>query len=240
MSEMRHPMSETRHPMSELRHKMSQTGQKMSHSRHLMSQTGLPGPDLKLPTLPLLLPNEEINLPALEIRFPILDLYHPIKNLLIHKVFSILQPAPMAKTTPPANSSSGTVRASSVSYAYKPARIGAVISRLMKEKRITKQYIADTMQVAIKTVERWMDADFISMPHLLQLSVIFGENLLLLYHPDVKPLPNPLQAEVDKQTGYVKHLEDIEIKYAKLREENKSLRDQVEVLKELIERMKGR
>lgn len=137
-------------------------------------------------------------------------------------------------------SSKNNVSGSNHSYASKPAKIGAVIATQMAEQKISKQMVADYMGKTTKTIDNWLKRVYLPIPEMMELSKLFKKDLMALYRPDVKPEPNPLQAELDKQKGYVKSLEGTETKNEKLRTENKSLRDQIELLKELIEKLKGK
>ena len=140
----------------------------------------------------------------------------------------------MAKTNLPNGTPNGGNGQSTPNYAYKPKKIGAIIKTLMVVNYKSKKELAAFTKVTVRVVGDWFHFDFISIPRMLQLSEFFGENLLLRYHPNVKPLPNPLQEELDKVKGYVKHLEGVELKYEKVLMENKSLRDQIDLLKEML------
>ncbi len=72
---------------------------------------------------------------------------------------------------------------------------------------------------------------------LFTISEALEENLLLMFQPNVKPLPNPLQAELDKLKAENEQLKAQLKELAPITDENKVLKGQLEVLKEV---MKGK
>jgi hypothetical protein len=75
---------------------------------------------------------------------------------------------------------------------------------------------------------------------ILDLSRVLDENLLVLFHPEVKPLPNPLQAELDKYKGYEAGNKERERIHELTLEENRSLRSKLEMATDLLKGKMGR
>jgi len=123
------------------------------------------------------------------------------------------------------------------SYASKPFSIGAVIKRISEEKHITPIELEKRMGLIHQNIYRLFKAKTLSMKQFFAVSEALEENLLLLFHPNVKPLPNPLQAELDQLKA------ENEILKAQLNEakrillDNTVLKGQLDVLKEV---MKGK
>ena len=115
-------------------------------------------------------------------------------------------------------------------YSYKPHLIGAVIKTLAKEKHITPSELAKRVGVDKGNVYRLFKARYMAIPMLFKMSEALGENLLFQYHPNLKPLPNPLELENAQLKEQLLRLND-------LSEENKVLKAQLDVLREV---MKGR
>ncbi len=119
-------------------------------------------------------------------------------------------------------------------------KIGAVIETIMTAKNISKETIATLMGVTVRCVEKWLDSRFLPIQRMLKLSEVLGENLLLHYHPNVKPLPNPLQQELDKQISYVKNFDGMEERLNRTLTENIKLRAERDLLKEMLLEKNGR
>src|SRR4051812_36045699 len=115
----------------------------------------------------------------------------------------------MAREIPPKKPAPGSIVQNPVSYAYKPSRIGAVIQEHITRLNISVQTVAEFMDVTERTVNRWYTRAYLSFPQVLRLSELLQVNLLLEYHPNVKPLPNPLQADLDKNKGYAEDREEL-------------------------------
>src|SRR5260221_385907 len=103
------------------------------------------------------------------------------------------------------------------SYAYKPKLIGPVIAEIMERKQIDIKTIASKMDVTEHTVRNWLTYEYLSVDIMMQLSELLDQDLLLEYRSNVKPLPNPLQEELDKKNGYLKEMEEIENENARLK-----------------------
>jgi hypothetical protein len=129
------------------------------------------------------------------------------------------KPTPYAGQTEPTSPPAG-------SYAYKPLKIGPLLKARAKEKGYNARYIGAKLGIYHRNVHREYKRVSMSMKQLLKWSEILDQNFLLLYHPNVKPLPNPLQSELDKQKGYVQDRDELE--------------NEVGILKNRILRLEGK
>ena len=145
----------------------------------------------------------------------------------------------MAKKNSPEPFNQNNGKQTGENFGYKPFKIGPLLEQKAEQKNLNSKQIAALLPCDYRNVYKIFQQTMLSLPKLLRWSEILDENLLLLYSPNVKPLPNPLQAELDKQKAYVKDLEARLANYEKLLMENKSLKDQVKVLLEAIAKLKG-
>ena len=123
------------------------------------------------------------------------------------------------------------------SYASKPAAIGVVIKRIAEEKGIASAELERRIGFDHRNVYRLFKAKTLSIKMMFTVSEALEENLLLMFQPNVKPLPNPLLAELDKLKAENEQLKAQLKDLAPLTDENKVLKGQLEVLKEV---MKGK
>jgi cell division protein FtsB len=119
-------------------------------------------------------------------------------------------------------------------YLVKPLSIGAVIKQIVFEKRIPRSELAARLKMKQRSVYRIFNLKHPKILHLLRLSEAIDENLLLQYHPNVKPIANPLEAENTQLKSEIAQLRQQLIDYHKTSEENKLLKSQLDVLKEMI------
>lgn len=123
------------------------------------------------------------------------------------------------------------------SYAYKPAGIGGVIKKISEEKHITPVELEKRMGIIHRNIYRIFKSKTMSMKMLFTASEALEENLLLHFHPNVKPLPNPLQAELDQLKAENENLKAQLNELKPLADENKVLKGQLDILREV---MKGK
>ncbi|MES2621364.1 MAG: hypothetical protein V4615_10995 [Bacteroidota bacterium] len=123
------------------------------------------------------------------------------------------------------------------SYAYKPFAIGAVIKTVTKEKNITPVELERRMGFTHRNIYRLFKSRSQNMAMLLKASEALGENLLLHYHPNVPPLPNPLQAENKRLQKELEGLKQRLNELTPLVDEVKVLKGQLDILRDV---MKGR
>ncbi len=136
----------------------------------------------------------------------------------------------MKRTSKPAQ----PAKPSGASYAYKPFSIGAFIKNKLEEKRITPVQFAQMLGVTRSNVYRLFERKWMSVQQLLRISEILGENLLLQYHPNVKPQPHPLQAENAQLKTENELLKQQAVQNQNLEEENKILKAKLEVLEKVM------
>ncbi|MES2619784.1 MAG: helix-turn-helix domain-containing protein [Bacteroidota bacterium] len=120
------------------------------------------------------------------------------------------------------------------SYSYKPLLIGAVIKTLCEQKHITPAELAKRVGVNKGNIYRLFTTRTMALPMLFKMSEALDENLLLHYHPNVKPLPNPLQAECEQLKAENEQLKQSVLQLQTLTDENKILKAQLDVLREVM------
>ncbi len=72
------------------------------------------------------------------------------------------------------------------------------------------------------------------LPKLMKISELLQENLLLHYHPNVPPLPNPLLAELNAVKAQLKEQMELRTKMQQTAEENIRLKAQLEILERIM------
>ncbi len=123
------------------------------------------------------------------------------------------------------------------SHASKPAMIGPVIKRMAEEKNILPSELERRLGMSDRNIYRLFRAKTLSMKQFFAVSEALEENLLLHFDPNVKPLPNPLQAELDELKAENETLKAQLKELSPLASENIVLKGQLDVLKEV---MKGK
>ena len=119
-------------------------------------------------------------------------------------------------------------------YSYKPHLIGSVIKTICEQKHITPSELARRVGVDKGNIYRLFTTRTMAMPMLFKMSEALDENLLLHYHPNVKPLPNPLQAENEQLKTENEKLKQSLLQLQAVADENKTLKAQLEVLREVM------
>ena len=94
----------------------------------------------------------------------------------------------------------------SAGYLRKPAAIGPLIEQLVKEKNLSRIYLAQVFNCSRRNIKKIYKQRKLSMDALLKWSEVLQVNLLLLYNPNVLPETNPLQEELDKAKGEIERL----------------------------------
>ena len=121
--------------------------------------------------------------------------------------------------------------------AYKPFKIGPVIKQICQEKHITPMELERRMKLEHRNVYRLFNSKQMAMPMLFKVSEALGVNLLLEYHPNVPPVPNPLKAEnTELKKENAEHKQQL-MEMNALRDEVKVLKGQLHILQEV---MKGK
>ena len=141
------------------------------------------------------------------------------------------------KTTPLTNKKSPDA-GSGANYAYKPLLIGAVIKSKAEEKKLKPKDVAAYLGIKTRQVYRIYKMKYVDMPMLFKCSEMLQENLLLEYHPNVKPLPNPLQEVVDRLSSYNKDDESYKGKCEALQKKVIVLEGKNEMLQDLVMTLK--
>ena len=119
-------------------------------------------------------------------------------------------------------------------YSYKPFSIGPLIKHIVKEKRINRHQLAERLNIEKNSVYKIFNLKHPDILYLMRLSEALDENLLLEYHPNVKPKPNPLEAENLQLKTENTQLKAQVTALQNATEENKLLKAQLDVLKEMI------
>jgi cell shape-determining protein MreC len=78
-----------------------------------------------------------------------------------------------------------------------------------------------------------------SIKMLLNVSEALDENLLLQFHPNVAPLPNPLKEQNEQLKAENAALKESLAQFQLLAEENKALKAQLDILREVMKGAKG-
>jgi hypothetical protein len=121
-------------------------------------------------------------------------------------------------------------------YSYKPYKIGAVIKQIMAEKQLDKKVIAQQLGITLRAFELWYDREYLPMEEMLQLSELIDYNLVHEYHPNVKPLPNPLQAQLDEARDQLRELDILKRETAMLKTKNNRLEGENDIMLRLLEK----
>lgn len=127
-----------------------------------------------------------------------------------------------------------------VDYTLAPAAIGAVLKEKAAGMALTPKIIAEKIGINKRSIYGIYKRKYLTIPEMNQWSEVLNENLFTLYHPNVKPLPDPRDAEIEKLKGYVKHLEDVENKNGILKNHNIKLEAKIELLMEQLDKKNGR
>jgi len=115
--------------------------------------------------------------------------------------------------------------------------IGPVIKRIAEEKNILPSELERRLGMSDRNIYRLFRAKTLSMKQFFAVSEALEENLLLHFHPNVKPLPNPLEAVLDELKAENETLKAQLKELSPLASENIVLKGQLDVLKEV---MKGK
>ena len=121
-----------------------------------------------------------------------------------------------------------------VNCAYKPMLIGAIIRECCKSANISPKQLAEQLGIEHRSSYRLFYRKEVSLPLLLKLSEIVQKNLLLHYHPNVPPLPNPLQAQIDALTQEVTDLRYTKKIVTRLQQENVALIKECNIFREQL------
>lgn len=116
-------------------------------------------------------------------------------------------------------------KATGENYAYKPMKIGPLIKQIVEERGFNEKYLAPKLDRYWRTIYRWYERTYLNIAEMMKASEVLGVNLFLLYHPNVKPLPDPtepLRKEIEA-----------------LKKENEELRNENGILKNRITRLDG-
>jgi hypothetical protein len=130
--------------------------------------------------------------------------------------------------------------AKTTQYSYKPRLIGVVIKRIMAEKQLDKKVIAQQMGVSLRTFELWYEAEYLPMKHMMKLSPLLDYNLFLEYHPNMKPAPNPLQAQLDEAKEAIAERDLLKRENAALKTKNIQLEAANDTYRDMLEKFAGR
>lgn len=125
-------------------------------------------------------------------------------------------------------------------YAYEPPLMGAVLKQKAEALNLKPRAIAPLLNKEYRSIYKIYKRRRLRIPELFKWSEILGENLLLLIHPNIKPLPNPLQEEFDKLKALVKYLEGVEVERDQLKTRCIKLEAKIEVLEEQLKERSGR
>ena len=121
----------------------------------------------------------------------------------------------------------GITQAKDANHAYKPLYIGLVIKETLAGQGITPVQFAEKIGVNKRNIHRLLRAKWLSMPKLLKYSEVLNRNLLLEYHPNIEPQPNPLLAENEALKKELATLKNYE-------QENMILKAKLEVLEKVM------
>ncbi len=123
---------------------------------------------------------------------------------------------------------------SGANYAYKPLYFGKLVKEKARLKQMSNQEVADYLEMNVRSIPRYFRKKTPTLDDLFQCSEMLQEDLLLEYHPNVKPLPNPLQEENDRLRSYVKDDETYKGKYEALQKKVIVLEGQIELLERMV------
>jgi len=125
-------------------------------------------------------------------------------------------------------------------YSRKPKHIGQLVRQLAAESGYDKKYMGAKLNLHFRYIYRFYESDITDINRLIELSDIFNRNLLLEYHPNVKPLPNPLQQELDDAKEKLSEMDVLERKNELLKKENLELKAQNDAYRDMLEKFAGR
>lgn len=120
------------------------------------------------------------------------------------------------------------------SSGFKRFQIGPYIKEVAISKHITPRELANRTGIDKHNIYRIFKAKQMAVKNLLKFSEALEENLLEKYYPDVPGKEHPLQAEVIHLRSENANLKKQLAVLQNASEENKILKAQLEVLREVV------
>ena len=109
----------------------------------------------------------------------------------------------MAKGVSKSEKQVATAAPTGVNHASAPLLMGAVVKNKAAARGLSPQQVAEYLHMEKRSVYRFFKRKYLSVPEMMDCSVMLQENLFNEYHPDLPPPPDPLQQEITRLRSYL-------------------------------------
>jgi len=117
---------------------------------------------------------------------------------------------------------------------HKPFHMGTYVKTRAEQLHIAPVELGKRLGITYGNVYRIFNQKQMSLKMMLKASEVLGENLLEKYHPNVPMKPHPLETEIVKLREENTQLKQQLTALQTAAEENKLLKAQLEVLREVV------